>query len=57
MVQKSDAMIQHEKWIEWVVQHKSKHTKSTRLLPFEPRQIIIVAATLIVVLMTIVSMQ
>jgi len=57
MVQKSDAMVQHEKWIEWVVSHKSKHTKYSSLLPFEARQIIIVAAALLVVLMTIISMR
>ncbi len=55
--QKSDAMIQYEKWTDWVVQRKPKHTRYTGLLPFEARQVVIVAAALLVVLMTIISMQ
>ncbi len=56
MVQKSDAMIQYEKWIDWVIHNKPKHTRYTGLLPFEARQVVVVAAALLVVLMTIISM-
>jgi hypothetical protein len=34
MVKKSDAMLQHEKWIEETMKHKPKHTKEG--LPIQP---------------------
>ena len=34
MVEKSDAMKQHEKWIEETLKHKPKHTKEG--LPIQP---------------------
>jgi hypothetical protein len=39
MVEKSDAMRQHEKWIEETMKHKPKHTKEG--LPIQPWHVLI----------------
>jgi uncharacterized membrane protein SirB2 len=49
VVQKSDAMIQHEKWIAEVVAHKHKRGKQVKMLPEAPDLIMVVAGILIIV--------
>ncbi len=51
-VAKSDAMVQHEKWIAWVVEHNPKQLpgrdKSVNLMP-ETQVLVLVFAALIVI--------
>jgi hypothetical protein len=60
-VTKSDAMLQHEKWIDWVVRNNPKwipgeDEKSVRMMP--EAQILIAAFAVIVVIVAIaVSMH
>jgi len=49
VVQKSDAMIQHEKWIAEVVSHRPKRTQQTMMIPEAQNIIMVVAGVLIIV--------
>ncbi len=47
-VVKSDAMIQHEKWITWVLEHNPKRGKDYNPLP-EAKDVIAAIAVIVVV--------
>lgn len=57
---KSDAMIQHEKWIAWVVEHNPKQLpgrdKPVNLMPETPTLVMVFAA-LTVVAFTVVEIM
>jgi hypothetical protein len=52
-VQKSDAMLQHEKWIAWVVEHNPKSLpgmdKKVNLMPETPNLVMAFAAIVVVI--------
>jgi len=52
-VQKSDAMLQHEKWIAWVVEHNPKSLpgmeKKVNLMPETPSLVMAFAAIVVVI--------
>lgn len=52
-VQKSDAMLQHEKWIAWVVEHNPKslpgRDKQVHLMPETPKLVMIFAAIVVII--------
>lgn len=50
VVQKSDAMLQHEKWIAEVVSKRPKRTKETHMLP-EPIKLIVAGGIIVVILL------
>lgn len=58
-LQKSDAMLQHEKWIEWVTVHNPKWIpgmeKQVRLMPEAPEMVAVFAA-LTVIAAVVISM-
>jgi hypothetical protein len=54
-VVKSDAMLQHEKWIAEVVAHRPKHRRD--VMHIEMRNVIAVVAILSVVLVVAVSLM
>jgi len=58
-VQKSDAMLQHEKWIAWVVEHNPKSLpvmdKPVHLMP-ETSKLVMVFAAIVVIIAAVVSM-
>lgn len=51
MVKKSDAMLQHEKWIEETMKHKPKHTKEG--LPIQPIHVLAALCVILVLLVVI----
>ncbi len=55
-VVKSDAMLQHEKWISWVVGQNPKRGKEIRMLP-EAKELIIAATVVIVVVAAALSIM
>jgi hypothetical protein len=58
-VQKSDAMLQHEKWIKWVVEHNPKWRpgmdKPVNIIPETPKLVMIFAA-IVVIMAAVISM-
>lgn len=54
LVEKSDAMKQHEKWIEETVKRKPKHTREG--LPIEPWHALIFLGALLAIMMVIGSL-
>jgi len=54
MVEKSDAMKQHEKWIEETIKHKPKHTREG--LPIRPIHAIFALLGILVALLLIGAM-
>jgi hypothetical protein len=58
-VQKSDAMLQHEKWIAWVVEHNPKSLpgmdKKVHLMPETPKLVMAFAA-IFVIIAAVISM-
>jgi hypothetical protein len=56
MVQKSDAMLQHEKWIAWVLEHSPKG-KNDDVMHIEVRNLVMAAAALMVVAIAAVTMM
>ena len=58
-VQKSDAMLQHEKWIAWVVEHNPKSLpgmdKRVNLMP-ETHNLVMVFAAIVVIIAAVISM-
>jgi hypothetical protein len=58
-VQKSDAMLQHEKWIAWVVEHNPKslpgRDKQVNLMPETPKLVMVFAA-IVVIIAAVISM-
>ncbi len=60
-VTKSDAMVQHEKWIAWVVEHNPKQLpgrdKPVNLMPGTPELVMIFAALTVIVLAAIEFMM
>ncbi len=55
-VVKSDAMLQHEKWIHEVVTHRPKHMREN-VMHIEVRNLVLIAAALLVVLIAVVTMM
>jgi len=57
-VQKSDAMLQHEKWIEWVTEHNPKwipgKEKPVHMLPETP-ELVMAFAVLVVIAAVVLS--
>ncbi len=53
---KSDAMLQHEKWITWVVEHNPKRGKEYNPLP-EVKEMIIAVAVIFVVVAVALSIM
>jgi hypothetical protein len=51
-VQKSDAMLQHEKWIEWVTENNPKWIpgmeKQVHLMPDAPKMVMVFAAIFVI---------
>ena len=47
-VVKSDAMIQHEKWISWVLEHNPKRGKDYNPLP-EAKDVITAVAVIVII--------
>ncbi len=58
---KSDAMIQHEKWIAWVVEHNPKQLpgrdKPVNLMPETPKLVMIFAALTVIAFAAIELMR
>jgi hypothetical protein len=54
MVKKSDAMLQHEKWIEETMKHKPKHAKEG--LPIQPIHGLAALCAILVLLVVIGSL-
>jgi hypothetical protein len=54
-VVKSDAMLQHEKWIAEVVAHRPKHRRE--VMHIEMRNVIVAVAAILVVGVAAVSMM
>ncbi|MFZ2473117.1 MAG: hypothetical protein WAW52_14400 [Methanothrix sp.] len=58
-LQKSDAMLQHEKWIAWVVEHNPKWIpgmdKQVHLMP-EASKMVMVFAAIVVIIAAVISM-
>jgi hypothetical protein len=55
-VVKSDAMLQHEKWIHEVVTHRPKNMRE-QVMHIEVRNLVLVAAALLVVIIVAVGMM
>lgn len=55
-VVKSDAMLQHEKWIHEVVTHRPKNMRE-QVMHIEVRNLVLVAAALLVVVIVAVGMM
>ncbi len=55
-VVKSDAMLQHEKWIAWVLEHNPKRGKSVMMLP-EAKEMIIAVAVIVVIVAAALSIM
>lgn len=60
-VTKSDAMVQHEKWIAWVVEHNPKQLpgrdKPVNLMPETPVLILVFAAITVIALAAVSFMR
>lgn len=56
MVQKSDAMLQHEKWIAWVLEHNPKGANDD-VMHIEVRNLVVAAAAVLIVLFAAVTMM
>lgn len=54
-VVKSDAMLQHEKWIAEVVTHRPKHMREN-VMHIEVRNLVLAAAAILVVVIAAVGM-
>lgn len=55
-VVKSDAMIQHEKWISWVLEHNPKRGKDYNPLP-EAKDVIAAVAVIVIVVAIAASLM
>ncbi len=55
-VVKSDAMLQHEKWIHEVVTHRPKHMRE-QVMHIEVRNLVLIAAAILVVIIAVVTMM
>ncbi len=55
-VVKSDAMLQHEKWISEVVSHRPKHTNE-KVMHIEVRNYVLAAAAILVVIIAAIQMM
>ncbi len=55
-VVKSDAMLQHEKWISWVLEHNPKRGKEYNPLP-EVKEMIIAVAVIVIVVAVVLSLM
>ncbi len=55
-VVKSDAMLQHEKWINEVVTHRPKHMREN-VMHIEVRNLVLAAAVILVIVIAAVSMM
>jgi len=55
-VVKSDAMLQHEKWIAWVMEHNPKRPKEYQPLP-EVKDMIIVVAVIVIIGAAVLSIM
>jgi hypothetical protein len=55
MVQKSDAMLQHEKWIAWVLEHSPKGANDD-VMHIEVRNLVLAAAVIMIVLIAAATM-
>jgi hypothetical protein len=55
-MKKSDAMLQHEKWISWVLEHNPKGRRDD-VMHIEVRNLVVAAAAILIVVMAIVSMM
>lgn len=55
-VVKSDAMLQHEKWIAWVLEHNPKRGKNVVMLP-EAKEMIIGVAVIVVIVAAALSIM
>ncbi len=60
-VTKSDAMVQHEKWIAWVIEHNPKQLpgkdKPVNLMPETPVLVLVFAAITVIVLAAVSFMR
>ncbi len=60
-VTKSDAMVQHEKWIAWVVEHNPKQLpgkdKPVHLMPETPMLVLVFAALTVIALAAVSFMR
>ncbi len=60
-VTKSDAMVQHEKWIAWVIEHNPKQLpgkdKAVNLMPETPELVMIFAALTVIAFAAIELMR
>ncbi len=54
-VVKSDAMLQHEKWIQEVVTHRPKHMRES-VMHIEVRNLVLAAAIILVLVIAAVSL-
>jgi hypothetical protein len=54
LIEKSDAMKQHEKWIEETMKHKPKHTREG--LPVEPLHVLFFLGALFVLMVVVGSL-
>jgi len=54
-VVKSDAMLQHEKWIHEVVTHRPKHMRE-QVMHIEVRNLVLAAAAIFIVVIAAVEM-
>jgi len=54
-VVKSDAMLQHEKWIQEVVTHRPKHMR-TQVMHIEVRNLVLAAGVILVVAIAAISL-
>jgi hypothetical protein len=54
LIEKSDAMKQHEKWIEETMKHKPKHTREG--LPVEPWHVLFFLGALLVLMVVVGSL-
>lgn len=60
-VTKSDAMVQHEKWIAWVIEHNPKQLpgkdKPVNLMPETPVLVLVFAALTVIALAAVSFMR
>jgi len=56
VVQKSDAMVQHEKWIAEVVAHRPKRTRN-EVMRIEVPKLVLIGSAIAVVLIAVLSVM
>ncbi|MDM7912441.1 MAG: hypothetical protein QUS09_05025 [Methanotrichaceae archaeon] len=56
VVQKSDAMVQHEKWIAEVVAHRPKRTRN-EVMRIDVPKLVLIGAAIAVVIIAVLSMM